>query len=239
MHVKLCFHAIKPLFRLYNSGSNLRQYRIVGIIANFHPAQIRASHLLWVLDSLGRRDIVIAWGEKATTNSRSVPSKFDCNLLAENVIFTPYGEPKSNPNDPAEIESGISLLNRLVKGIVETPDGQPRDPRPEEQLTYLLISSLSDICTFAELQPESFRKATSRVIFQGGYTVEHDLSSSSYALIADDQANNNRFDMNSADKFHKFICRNNIPSVVFTKVAATASALPTQVLKDLAATDIH
>ena len=33
-----------------------------------------------------------------------------------------------------------------------------------------------------------------------------------------------------------FICYNNIPSVVVTKVAATASALPTQVLNGLAVT---
>ncbi|KAH6701345.1 hypothetical protein BKA61DRAFT_582423 [Leptodontidium sp. MPI-SDFR-AT-0119] len=48
--------------------------------------------------------------------------------------------------------------------------------------------------------------------------------------------NNGGFDMDSANVFHEFMCRNKIPSVVFTKVAATASAMPTKVLKDMAAT---
>lgn len=43
--------------------------------------------------------------------------------MAENVIFTPYGQPKSDPENPLEIESGISLLSRLVKSRVEMPEG--------------------------------------------------------------------------------------------------------------------
>ncbi|KAH6712153.1 hypothetical protein BKA61DRAFT_675948 [Leptodontidium sp. MPI-SDFR-AT-0119] len=42
--------------------------------------------------------------------------------------------------------------------------------------------------------------------------------------------------MDSANVFHEFMCRNKIPSVVFTKVTATASTMPTKVLKDMAAT---
>lgn len=42
--------------------------------------------------------------------------------------------------------------------------------------------------------------------------------------------------MDSVNAFHEFICRNKIPSVVFTKVAMTASAMLTKVLKDMAAT---
>ncbi|KAH6699896.1 hypothetical protein BKA61DRAFT_681897 [Leptodontidium sp. MPI-SDFR-AT-0119] len=48
--------------------------------------------------------------------------------------------------------------------------------------------------------------------------------------------NNGGFDMDSANIFHEFICRNKIPSVVFTKVVTTTSAIPTKVLKDMAAT---
>ena len=67
--------------------------------------------------------------------------------------------------------------------------------------------------------------------------METDLPNSSYTLTADPMANNNGgFDIDSANRFHEFICRNKIPSVVYTKVAATASALPTKVLKDMAAT---
>jgi hypothetical protein len=210
----------------------------VGYIANLKPAKQRARFGRGALDSLGRRDIPIAWGEEATTKSRPVyPHEFDCDFMAENVVFTPYGQPKSDPENPLEIESGISLLSRLVKSRVETPEGQPRDPKPEEKLTFLLISSLADIWAFAQLQPENFVKVTSRVILQGGYTVEPNLPNSCYTIIADPMANNNGgFDMDSANAFHEFICRNKIPSVVFTKVAATASAMPTKVLKDMAAT---
>jgi len=214
-----------------------KQYRIVGVIANLYPADKRSLYGRRALDDFGRRDIPIAWGEKATTRDRPIRrNQFPCDFMAENIVFTPYGQPKSDPNDPAEIESGISLLVRLVKGIVETPNGQPRTPEPKEKLHFLLVSSIADIWTLAELLPESFIKATARVVIQGEYTVEHNTSDPSYVLKANHKANNNGFDINSADKFHEFICRNNIPSVVVTKVAATASAMPTQVLKDLAAT---
>lgn len=200
--------------------------------------QKRTRFLRGALESCHRQDIPVAWGEKATTKPRPVASfEFDCDFMAKDVVFTPYGQPKSNPENSLEIESGITLLSRLVKSIIETPDGQPRNPRPEEKLNFLLISSLADIWTFVKLQPENFVKATSRIVLQGGYTVEPNPSTSSYTLVADPMANNNGgFDMDSANKFHEFMCVNKIPSVVYTKVAATASALPPKVLEDMAAT---
>ena len=237
LKVSLKRHLFQIQFEIHNLTER-HYYRIMVVIINLEPAQLRTRFGRAALDYLHRWDIPVAWGEKATTKNRSVRfSQFDCDFVSGNIFFTPYGQPKSDLTDPAEIESGISFLDRLVKGIVETPDSQPKTPKPQEKLTYLLISSLTDIWKFAKLQPRNFVKATSRIVLQGGYTVEHDPSNSSYALIADSFANNNGgFDMDSANEFHEFICRNNIPSIVFTKVAATASALSTNVLEDLAFT---
>ncbi|KAH6719523.1 hypothetical protein BKA61DRAFT_571527 [Leptodontidium sp. MPI-SDFR-AT-0119] len=157
--------AIVELDPLHNIGL----INIMSYIANLKPAKERARFRRGALDSLGRRDILITWGEVATTKSRLVhPHEFNCDFIAENVVFTPYRQPKSDPGNPLEIESGISLLSRLVKNPM---------------------------------------------------------------------ANNNRgFDMDSANIFYEFMCRNKIPSVVFTKVTATASTILTKVLKDMAAT---
>lgn len=66
--------------------------------------------------------------------------------------------------------------------------------------------------------------------------MELNFPNSCYTIIADLMANNNRgFDMNSANIFYEFMCRNKIPSVVFIKVTATASVMPIKVLKDMAA----
>jgi hypothetical protein len=154
-------------------------------------------------------------------HSYKIKSKF----IAENVIFTPYGQPKNDPENFAEIESGISALSRLVKSIVEMPEGQLQEPRPKEKLTIVLISSLADMWTLAKSLPKELVKATARIVLQGGYTVDPNPNSPD-SLIADPQVANNAYDTVSADNFHKFMDRNKIPSVVFTKVAATACALP-------------
>ncbi len=118
----------------------------MGYIANLKPAKQRARFRRGALDSLGRRDILIAWGEEATTKSRLVYTYvFDYDFMAENVVFNLYKQPKSDLENSSEIESGISLLNRLVKSRVETLDKQPRDPKPEEKLTVLLISLPTNI----------------------------------------------------------------------------------------------
>lgn len=81
-----------------------------------------------------------------TTKSRLVYLyEFNYDFIVENVVFTLYRQLKSDPGNPLEIESGISLLSKLVKSRVETPEGQLRDLKPEEKLTFLLISLFANI----------------------------------------------------------------------------------------------
>jgi hypothetical protein len=90
----------------------------------------------------------------------------------------------------------------------------------------LLISSLTDIATYAETHLETFEKAVGRVYMQGGYSV----STEGVPIPVKDAANN-FFDFPAAEKFHQRL--KYIPSDVYTRVAAYATEIPADVFREL------
>ena len=191
---------------------------LIGFIANLMPANKRAQFGRGALDSLGLHNIPIAAGTAGfpTTDGEKhkkhdeLPYEFDCDFMASDERVRRQCRGTSE-----------ELLRDLCKKAVES----------RKKLTLLLISSLEDIYTFSENEPELLKEAVSNIILQGGYTISKDGK-----LEPDKSANNNRYDLDAAKKFHTFMDKNHIPSTVYTKVAAFASPLTSALFAEMAET---
>lgn len=186
---------------------------LLGLIANLEPADLRAKFGRGALNELNLRDIPIARGtsgyprnRKSNRKHKLLDYEFDCDFMdkSEAKILTDEGE-------------GERLLKTLCEDAVQT--GQ--------KLTLLLISSLEDIYSFSEINPKLLKDAVCNVVLQGGYQVTNGK------LEADPLANNNRYDEEAAIRFHHYMQESQIPSVVYTKHAAFATPLTSELFHDL------
>lgn len=136
--------------------------------------------------------------------------------------FTPLGEDKADFEDPLEIESGSALLHRCVL---------ENSTEDSEKITFLLISSLKDISTYIQNHEKEFMEGTARVVLQGAYSTE--FGDNKFSLEMDTTAANNRWDFEAAKHFHRFIAEREIPSIVYTKIAASAAGLSPKFFEEL------
>ncbi|KAF4630716.1 hypothetical protein G7Y89_g7424 [Cudoniella acicularis] len=187
--------------------------KLMGFIANLMPAMDRARFGRGALDELDLQLIPIARGtsgfpESGFKKHKILDYEFDCDFMADQ-------------DDPRLVtQKGEDLLLRLCQDAIRSGD----------KLTLLLISSLEDIFTFSLKYPNELRAAVSNIILQGGYTI------SEGKLEPDESANNNRYDFEAAQKFHTFMQESKIPTTVYTKVAAFATPLTSQLFGEMAET---
>ena len=186
--------------------------KLLGFIANLMPANRRTQFGRGALDLLDLRNIPIAEGTSGFPDSTDKKHKildyeFDCDFMVDEHDSRLVRDGK-----------GETLLYRLCSEAVTS--GQ--------KLTLLLISSLEDIYTFSQKYPKLLKDAVSNIVLQGGYTI-----SAEGKLVPDEAANNNRYDMEAAKKFHTFMQDSSIPSVVYTKVAAFATPLTSDLFAEL------
>jgi hypothetical protein len=217
---------------------------LVGFITNLHPSQERAKFGRGCLDSLGLVGVPLAWGEEAQADAsrRKQPEEYEfpkkndyfSSIYAEDAIFTPYDEDRSSQTEKVEIESGVRLLDRLVYERI-----QPRSNcQPAKgPLTFLLISGLADIATYAKREPENLAKATKNAVLQGNYSIQQGPVSYNAILTPDLKAANNDFDKRAAIEWHQYMDNHHIPSVVYTKTAASNARLPPTVFNMLRDTE--
>jgi hypothetical protein len=189
--------------------------KLLGFIANLMPADKRARFGRGALDSLGLQNIPIAKGtsgfpKSARRKHTELAYEFDCDFMAEADSVTEEG-------------GGELLLLKLCQDAVK---GESKD-----KLTLVLISSLEDIYTFSKNHGELLKNAVSNIVLQGGYTI-----STEGKLEPEEAANNNRYDMDAAKEFHAFMQEWSIPSVVYTKVAAFATSLTSDLFAEMAET---
>jgi hypothetical protein len=207
----------------------LRVVTLVGLIANLRPAEDRARFGRGALDLLGlnnldpkhRDHVRIARGTtgyarvpqtKATIKKHKVlPYEFECDFM---VTDDPNNKLLMN-NDELE---GERLLKEICLDAKQTG----------KKVKLLLISSLEDIFTFNENNPGLLKDAVSDIVIQGGC-----LFNAKGKLVPDPTANNNRYDMDAADKFFAFVQDQEIPSCVYTKVAAFATPLTSELFHEL------
>ncbi|KAG0647211.1 hypothetical protein D0Z07_7192 [Hyphodiscus hymeniophilus] len=191
--------------------------QLLGFIANLMPAEERTRFGRGALDSLGLERIPIAAGtsgfpRSARKKHNVLQYEFDCEFMATDARVK-----------QACGESGEDLLRALCNEAATDS---------EKKLTLVLISSLEDIYTFSQKEPDLLRKAVSNIVLQGGYTISKDGK-----LEPDEAANNNRYDFDAARYFHTFMDQNEIPSTVYTKVAAFATPLTSALFAEMAETN--
>ena len=188
--------------------------KLLGFIANLMPAEKRAQFGRGALDSLGLEDIPIAKGSSGfPTSARrkhdELPYEFDCDFMATDGRVD-------------EQKGGDHLLLKLCQEARES----------DNKLTLLLISSLEDIYTFSRTNPNDLKGAVSNIVLQGGYTITKEGK-----LKPDESANNNRYDLDAAKSFHAFMDENHIRSTVYTKIAAFATPLTSDLFAEMAETN--
>jgi inosine-uridine nucleoside N-ribohydrolase len=187
---------------------------LIGVVANLVPAERRTRFGRGALDLLDLSHVPIATGtagvlEHTDKKYDELGYEFDCSFMAAE-------------NDPRILhETGGKLLHRLCSQAVETG----------EKITLLLLSSLEDVHQFALTYPTLLKDAVSNIILQGGYSI-----STQGDLRPDLAAVNNRFNPESARWFHSFMKEYQIQSTVYTKVAAYATPLGSELFQEMAKT---
>ena len=207
---------------------------LVGFVANLMPSERRALFGRGALDSLQLPDIDIARGTTGYTkisyqgdDIKGKAGKAQHKVLEyEFKNWTSSGMPEFPAQNPANEMlhrdgEGEKLLLRLFSEA----------GRSGKRITLLLISSLEDIYTFSVNKPDILRDGVKNIVLQGGY-----LMNKENKLVPATDANNNRYDMEAAEKFHTFMQENNIPSAVYTKIAAFATPLYSSLFAELEAT---
>lgn len=176
-------------------------------VANLMPAHHRARFGRGALDLLGLRKIPIAVG---TVGSENLHKVNDYEFKGCTFMAT----------DSAKFERGEDLLFQVLgKAVVD-----------KRKITLVLLSSLMDISKFSLKYPELVKNAVDNISIQGGMYFENGT------LTADNFAANNNFSPEHATSFTKFIQDNNIPTTVYTKVAAFATKIYSEFFVELSAT---
>lgn len=194
---------------------------LLGFIANLEPAANRALFGRGALDHLGLRTIPIATGTSGYPPKETKRHKVEEYEFEKCPFMADKSDHRLKAKDSDEALTGEHLLFDLCSNAKKS--GQ--------KLTLLLISSLEDIHTFSSENVELMRNSVSNIVLQGGYEVTLDGK-----LKASTEANNNRYDLEAAEKFHALMQELKIKSTVYTRTAAIAATMEPEIFTQLAKT---
>lgn len=177
-------------------------------VANLTPEKERAQFGRGALDLLGLQRIPIAVGSVGSETQHKVN---DYEFKHCTFMVSP---------DSVEFEKGEDLLLQVLeKAMVD-----------KRKITLVLLSSLMDISKFSLKYPDLVKNTVDSISIQGGVYFENGT------LKPDNLAANNNFSPHHATHFTKYIQDNNIPTTVYTKVAAFATKLYSEFFEELSAT---
>jgi hypothetical protein len=108
--------------------------------------------------------------------------------------------------ETASFEHGEDLLHSVLA----------QSQKENYKVRLLMISGLQDIAEFSQRHPTLLTEQVSYVDMQGGYELINGK------LTPIKNAANNKFNMAAAQDWHTFMDENQMPSTVYTKVAALA-----------------
>lgn len=180
--------------------------RIVAVIANLIPQQLRARHAKQILLHAGLPEIPVASGSTATDQTPYFDT--DPNLSE----FGPKVMKKMVAPEGSIHESGqMTLLN-----VLQTLKSR------KEKATILCTTSLRDLAEFIDdpTQANLFRDSINRVVLQGGQVFRHGQ------IRPDEDATNNAYDVDAARKFYTFLQVSKIQSSSHRNSAGRAAPLP-------------
>ena len=184
-----------------------------GFITNMKPSRKRAILGRIILDLLGLKDIPIGVGTAGPVEyCEAFDYEFEASFMPDEGTFT--------PNEGNFWADGLELLHQVFTRAI----------KEERKVDLLLISPLPDIVKYAKLHPKIFREGVGKIYMQGGYSV-----SAKGSLDPRKDAANNFDDMPAAVEFHELMTKENIPSVVYTRIAAFAAKIPAEIFSDLEA----
>lgn len=172
--------------------------QLEGFVANLTPAWKRALFGRGALDELGLPHVKIGIG--SVGDSKRALNNYGHEFAHTEAFLAPGDTP---------LPEGQHLLTQIFEEAAAK----------RTKLTLLTISSLMDIAQFSQDHVDLFKDNLSHVVLQGGYRV------TGGKLVPDPAAANNRFDLDAADAFHEFLHTQQVPSTVWTKVAANATPI--------------
>ncbi|KAG0584977.1 hypothetical protein KC19_3G247800 [Ceratodon purpureus] len=191
----------------------LRFVELRAVVANLMPSDKRARFARNALDSLGLEDteVPVARGTSGSLDEHE-------ELAHE---FSGTGFVAKSDQSAGSPQDGQDLLFHIYQNARSMG----------EKLYLLCLSSLQDINEFASNHPELVAENTAEVHMQGGNYISKEGN-----LEPDCKAANNRFNLDAAKEWHHFIQTNGIPSYTYTKIAAFAAPLISEVFLELEAT---
>jgi len=172
----------------------------LGFISNLNPAKERARLARGTLDQLGMKDIPVGVGQDMIQSTTGA-YEFDAPYLGD------IGSCR---------ESGTELFAEILEGL-----------DAGTLVTLVCLSGLADPWLLAKNHRDLFRKKIGRVVIMGGVEVDGEVVKlDADGFMTPDKAQNNTFDMESAQQFYRHVQQESIPLTVVTRWAAYAAKLP-------------
>jgi hypothetical protein len=169
------------------------------VIGNLEPAMLRARGAKGTLMKLGLGDIPVGVG-MPVFKGREYPYESQ----------VPYISSTSDVH-----ENGYELLVRVLKSC------------RRRNVILVLQSGLTDACELLRRQPILFKSKIRQVAIMGGIEINGQKARlSSEGRLVPNNANNNTFDMLSAERLYEMLQRERISMVITTRDAAYACQIP-------------
>jgi len=189
---------------------HLGKCNILGIVVNLSPEQSRSLMVRGILDLYAEKwedekikNIPVAVGTNGLTKAKEINQEENDKL--KNKKFSSKEEIKLEGKD---------LLRRIYC-----------KKQPQKSITLLLISSMKDAWCFIEKKnwfktnKKLFKTKTKEVVIMGGAINNNGI------YKADNKANNNTFDWDSAVELYKFLYKEKIKTKIIDKTATNATKI--------------
>jgi inosine-uridine nucleoside N-ribohydrolase len=169
------------------------------VVANLDPAELRARGAAGTLEKLGLDYVPVGIGEPVY-KGKSHPYETNIPYLAERYKLVSNGK------------------RLMVSKLMNCPD---------KSVTLILQSALTDAEALFVLYPNLTSAKIKNVVIMGGVeTIGDEVKLNDKGMMVPNNANNNSFDMLSANWLFSILQERNIPMTIVTREVAFAAQVP-------------
>ncbi len=172
--------------------------RLVAVVANLKPAEIRARVAKGTLQQLGLGQIPVGVGMPVFADSETHAYETEVPYMAQ----------------PDEVVPGYALLVETLAAA------------PAHSLTLVLQSGLTDAAHLLRRQQALFLEKVAAVAIMGGVSSDDDGLVTAGSLIQPDDAANLAYDPGSGAWLYRELQRHRVPLCILTRHAAYATRVP-------------